>query len=33
MASLIAPYGSQSASVVAQELDATIKGLLEMAAN
>ncbi len=32
MASLIAPYGSQAALLVARDLDAKIQGLLEMAA-
>ncbi len=32
MASLLAPYGSESALVVARDLDAKIEGLLEMAA-
>ncbi len=32
MASLIAPYGSQAALVVARDLDAKIEGLLETAA-
>jgi hypothetical protein len=32
MASLIAPYGSQAALVVAKDLDSKIEGLLETAA-
>jgi hypothetical protein len=32
MASLVAPYGSEAALVVARELDAKVEGLLETAA-
>ncbi len=32
MASLVAPYGSEAAVVVARELDAKVEGLLETAA-